>query len=426
MKLKKLILTIFVIMLAFPGSIAAKATTSESTIENLIPEKMVSKVTNNEKGQIEDAVVYGIFEAVSLLNADPESPWISDFKEGKFKLKKVVPVYNLNEQLSEVMVIFNKGYVIVDPLDGELIQFSYGVNESYFDDKTALYNINFDHFALDSEGSVVDGNLKGKKIDEIKEKYKNKTVKKKEQTTEINKKWGSFSENEKKSIIKNFDPAGANEGTSIYNYITDPKLWLLRWYPNTWNNISDLTVTELYSYSRYVPEILQADWGPKGNDCAPVATLEILGYYWSLTSTQKRTAYDTMVNSSYFVQPDGGVYPWNNDQLFKIAAESINKPIQQTSDDPEDWSPSYADMKSYLKNNGPGYLSMNQEPYYDHTLTAKGVKEFKTTFKDEFYIQRTYYDNFIKVNDHWSVTSGDTYVKYRNTSDWYYVSIVKN
>lgn len=134
-----------------------------------------------------------------------------------------------------------------------------------------------------------------------------------------------------------------------------------------------------------------------------------------------------MINSSYFEQPDDGVYPWNNDALFKVGADSIGR-TQQTSDDPEDYSPAYNDIKSYLQNHGPGYLSFgyNDDPYLDHTVTVKGVKEFKTTYTDNVYIQRTYYDNFLMINDHWSVTSSDAYVRYRDDATWYYVSIVKN
>jgi hypothetical protein len=397
-------------------------------IETLIPKKMLKGVKDTQKSLIEDGAIYGVLESVSFLSSgssEESAHWKQQFENGTYRVTKVVPIYDLQGNLAEVMVIINDGYVITDALSGEVVQMGFsGVDPSYFEDKAAIYVHGLEHYSVNDAGVVVDGSQKGKSIAEVKQKLVSKM---KQSDKKVNKKWGSLKGEAKQKVWKDF-LAGANEGTSESNYITDPQLWLLRWYPYNNDGIKNLSVTETYSYSLYVPEILQSNWGPKENDCAVISTLEIMGYHWSLTSTQRTTAYNAMINSSYFVQPDGGVYPWDNDQLFKVGAESIGKPTQQTSDDPEDYSPAYSDIKTYLQTYGPGYLSMgyNDDPYVDHTVTVKGVREFKTTFTDKLYINRTYYDNFLRINDHWSVTSSDAYVKYRDDATWYYVAVVKN
>ncbi|ARU62751.1 hypothetical protein CBW65_18590 [Tumebacillus avium] len=398
-----------------------------TSIESLIPKKMAAQLQSDALELISDAAAIGILESVSMVAAKGEesADWHQRFAEGRFQVERVVPIYNLLGELAEVMVVINDGCVITDVATGEVVQVSFsGVDKAYLEDKAALYVHGLEHFAVDEAGNVVEGNKKGQKIQTVKQKHAGKVQKVQKK---VNKKWGQLAKENKERILDAFNPAGLNEGNSDSDYITDPNLWLLRYYPNNHNVLRDLSVTQLYSYSRYVPEILQSSWNTKENDCAVISSLEIMGYYWSLTSTQKTAAYNAMINSSYFEQPDDGVYPWNNDALFKAGADSIGK-TQQTSDDPEDYSPSYSDIKSYLLNHGPGYLSFgyNDQPYVDHTVTVKGVKEFKTTYTDTLYIKRNFYDNFLMINDHWDYTSSDAYVRYRDDETWYYVSIVKN
>ncbi|MDX8360660.1 hypothetical protein [Cytobacillus sp. IB215316] len=124
-----------------------------------------------------------------------------------------------------------------------------------------------------------------------------------------------------------------------------------------------------------------------------------------------------------------GVWYYNNDDIFKVAAEAIGEGTQSTSDDPG-WrlGPSYETYKDYIKTYGPSYLSMNHEPYGGHTVTVKGYAKYKTTFKDQFLINRTYYDEFVRINDHWGTTSGDAYL-YLNragSSFWYLQGIEPN
>lgn len=261
-----------------PAQAAQTTQTKHSTgIKSLIPKKMLQQLQSGDLELISDAAAIGILESVSFVAAHGEeaADWEQKFAQGTFQVERIVPIYDLTGALSEVMVVINDGYVITDVATREVSQVSFsGVNKSYLEDKASLYVDDLEHFAVDEAGIVVDGNKKGHKIQEIKQKYAGKVQKNQKQES---KKWGHLKQEDKDNILRAFAPAGLNEGNSDSDYITDPNLWLLRYYPNNYNVLRDLSVTQLYSYSRSVPEILQSNWTTKENDCAVISSLEIMG-----------------------------------------------------------------------------------------------------------------------------------------------------
>ncbi|AIQ62481.1 hypothetical protein PSTEL_04560 [Paenibacillus stellifer] len=165
------------------------------------------------------------------------------------------------------------------------------------------------------------------------------------------------------------------------------------------------------------------------NDCAVVATLEIMGYKWgSLTNTQKRTAYNAIVNSSYFSSSSGVGYD-KNDQIFKVGSEAIGKPTQVTSDDPEKFTNvnNYSTLKSYLQSYGPYYLSFNQNPYGSHTVTVKGIRKYNLTINYTTGGSDNYSEGFIAINDHWQSDGVDAFMNIDGLSiTTYLTAIVAN
>gem|GEM_PF-3484954 len=316
-------------------------------------------------------------------------------------------------------MVFKIGYLIVDADNGTLIKYSYGVvNNDYFNQADGIYTDDLGHFAV-ANGKVKDGQYSGMSIDNAKAKIKaNKQAAKAK--VKDNKKWGKLDKGRSDLIIQGY---GANEGTSRHNYITDPVTWLQNYYGLGYG------VQYVSGYTLNVPEIDQNSSSyPEANDCALVATLEILGYYnGSLTSSQKNTAYSAMKNSSYFSSANG-VQWYNNDQIFKIAAESIGWPTQNTSDDPENYvnTNNYNFIYNQLHTYGPGYISLNQSPYPSHTVTFKGVKHYIVSWQTA----GAYYSNFedfVQINDHWAVTPGDAYLNIQGGNvTWYFTNIVVN
>lgn len=394
-------------------------------VSEKIPKKAKKNLKEKDKEILARISSYAIIETMSLMIAEEDSPWSKAFKKGKLEIQRIVPIFDLEENLTETMIVFNEGYISIDATTNTVNRYSYGqVDLSYFDQSDKVYINNFEYFAVDEDGNIEDGRNKGKNISEIKEQKNTK-----KDNSQRENKWGSLSNEEIDSLLEGF-LTGANEGDSKENFITDPQLWLLRWYPNNNSNITNLSVTLYDSYSKSLPEINQnaSNW-PYAGDCAVISTLELFRYFWGITdSTVQKKAYNAMINSEYFQKPDNGVYWYNNDDLFKIGAEAIGKPTQSTSDDPAwRYMPSYSTFKSEIQSYGPGYLSFNDEPYGAHTVIVKGVAKYKTTFKDQYYIDRTYYDEFIRINDHWAITSSDAFMHVGSeNATWYYQSIKPN
>jgi hypothetical protein len=221
---------------------------------------------------------------------------------------------------------------------------------------------------------------------------------------------------------------GANEGTSRNNYITDPVVWLQNYYG------SGKGVILNQSYSLTVPEIDQnSSLYPESNDCALVATLEIMGYYQSpaITQAQRNTAYTAMKNSSYF-SSSNGVWPNDNNNLFKVAVDAVGSPwnTQNSSDDDEativqdPYNLLYTKLQSY----GPGYISLNQSPYNNHTVTVKGAFNYSVYWWSPQGAYYSYLESFAKINDHWTSVPGEAYLSLAGwgQSTWYYTFINVN
>jgi hypothetical protein len=146
-------------------------------------------------------------------------------------------------------------------------------------------------------------------------------------------------EKTKQDITESFLTGSTNDG-STSSYITEP----ITFYKNYWA-ICNTTVTSLATNENIilnVPELNQSNLPfiteNYSNDCANVATIEIMSYYYpGLTNAQKKTAYTAMINSTYFKKPDNGVMFNDNDQLFKVAVESLNLGKQEISDDEENY-----------------------------------------------------------------------------------------
>lgn len=386
-------------------------------IKKLIPKKLAESSTS-EFDKLEAAVSYGILETVSRVIADKDSVWAELFKNGMLDIKQIVPIKDFENNLAEVMLIFEEGYLIVDADNGALIQYSYGaIDAEYFNQSDEIYVDGLEHFSV-SNGVIKDGRNENKGIDEVKSK-----IKKERKEKQINKKWGiPLDKKLQKSIIQGY---GANEGTSRRNYITNPVTWLTNYYGSGYG------IWYSKGYSLSVPEILQSGSSyPESNDCALISTLEIINYYSSTTQTQRNTAYTAMKNSSYF-DTVNGVY-WNdNNNLFKIAAEAIGSPwsTQSTTDDIEDYvnTNNYDYIYDKLYHYGPGYISMNQAPYGAHTVTFKGVKRYVvdwTTAQGAYYSN---FEDFVTINDHWSTTTGDAYLSIQGGNlTWYFTSVVPN
>jgi hypothetical protein len=385
--------------------------------KKLIPTKLA--VSEKEEDTLESAIAFGILETVSRVIVDQDSEWANLFKNGKLDIKKVIPILDVDDNLAEVMLIYEKGYLIVDAENGTIIQYTYGeVNQDYFNKSDKIYVNGSEHMSI-IDGNIIDGNYKDKDFNAIKNELKKMTIKKDKSP---NKKWDKMDKELRKSLIQGY---GANEGNSRRNFITDPAAWLSNYYG------SGYSIVYNKGYSRNVAEINQdLSQYPEANVCALISTLEILSYYQSpqITSTQLATAYTAMKNSSYF-SSSNGVY-WNdNDQLFKIASQSIGWPTQSTADDPEDYvnTNNYNYIYNKLYQIGPGYLSMTQAPYGAHTVTFKGVKSYIVSW---WSAQGAYYSNFedfVTINDHWATTSGDAYLSIQGgNATWYFTTIVPN
>ncbi len=393
-------------------------------VEKHIPKKMKKYLNDEQIKQLVTANAYGIIEAVSLMSGEEDSPWTKKFKKGKLGIERVIPIFDLDDRLSETMIIFDEGYIIVDAEDGGIKQFSYDpVNLDYFDDNEKIYGYEFDRFAVDADGKIKSNNGKnGKDIQEVKRKLK---ALKKEQKEN---KWGVLSPDQLEAILGGY--YGANEGTTG-DFITDPNLWLLRYYPNKESGITNLSVTRVEGPSKTVYEINQdaSDW-PKTNDCAVISSLELYKYYWGTSLTDQKKAYNAIVASSYFDDAGGGVQWYHNDDIFKVGAEAIGKNTQSTNDDPYYVGPSYSTYKQEYNANRLGYVSISAAPYGSHTVTFKGYVQYKTTYRDRFAIDRTYYDSFVHINDHWSTTSTTTgaylYLGRYESSAWYLQTIKPN
>lgn len=134
-----------------------------------------------------------------------------------------------------------------------------------------------------------------------------------------------------------------------------------------------------------------------------------------------------MRNSSYLTS--NGVQWYDNDQLFKAAAEAIGKPTQKTADDPENYinTNNYDFIYNQLHTYGPGYISMTQDPYGAHNVTFKGVKGYSVSWKNSLGISQFYNEDFVQINDHWSSTPGDAYLSIQGSNvTWYFTNIVVN
>jgi hypothetical protein len=389
---------------------------SEYDYKIVIPQRLTVSAIDQEK--LENAIAYGILETISRVMADPDSQWAVLFKNGKLDIKQIVPIYDVEDNLAEVMLIYEEGYLIVDAENGALNQYSYGeIDANYFNQSDKIYVSGFEHFAV-ANGIVRDGSYKGMEISTLKRGVNNPNKIKKQTNT----KWGIINKELRKSLIQSY---GSNEGTSRRNYITDPYVWLSNYYGPGYSIVYNT------GYSLNVPEINQnSSLYPEANDCAVISTLEILKYYQypEITSSQLATAYNGMINSSYF-SSSNGVYWYNNNELFKVAAESIGWQTQSTTNDPEDYinTNNYNYIYNKLYQIGPGYISMNQTPYGAHTVTFKGVKKYTVSWWSP---QGAYYSNFedfVQINDHWSITSGDAYLSIQGGNvTWYFTTIVVN
>ncbi|MEK3746494.1 hypothetical protein NST23_27855 [Brevibacillus sp. FSL K6-0770] len=423
--------------LAYPDTGVAKESSSSMLISKssnerfvkeigkYIPKNRKSILSTNDLEKIANGTAQALMESMVISAVDTESPWAEQIKKGIFKVKKIIPVHDLEDRLSEVLVIFTEGFVIVDSDSGELLQFSFEkIDSSYFDNNKTLYSNQFQHFSVNHDGVVIEGKDKGKSIDELKRENNSEPNKKRIiNTTQMQNKWENTTEDTLDSLFSTF-LSGANEGYDG-DYITDPGVWLKKYLEN--DGYTNVKVSEEYSQSYYVPDINQDDspWDNYDNDCALISTLEIMNYHSNLSSSNKKKAYDAMIKSKYFVKPDNGVYPWDNANLYKIAANAVGDSSQSTSDDEEIVTPDYDDIKNYLDSDGPGYYSMDSKPYYDHTVTVKGAKEYEATFRDSNDTRHVWTYEFLRINDHWGATSKDAYIRpiYLST---YYVSIKHN
>lgn len=394
-------------------------------VEEKIPNNMKVYLDKNDLKKITKGSAYALLESTFLKVGDNESPWVDSFKGKKFKIKSAVPIYGLEENIKELMYIFDNGYIILDAEYGDVIQYSYGkVDMDYINKNYKIYIYNSEHFAVDKNGYIIDGSKKGNNINNVKRNYSNEEVKK----TNFKNKWGDLNEDDVNFIL-DYYTTGANEGTSLEDLITSPSIWLENWYERTNPNATNLSISQIDSYTRYLPEINQSyyEWSYV-NDCAVISTLELFRYFWNITdlSTQ-RVAYNAIIASDYYMKPDNGVMWYHNDNIFKVGAEAIGKPIQSTSDDPAwELNPTYNEFKNGLINYGPGYLSFNDDPYGAHTVVVKGVKKYKTSFYLNTFLFEEI-DEFIQINDHWAITSSDAYMNLASQNGtWYYQPIKPN
>ena len=329
---------------------------------------------------------------------------------------------DIDDNLAEVMLVFDLGYLIVDANSGNLIQYSYGaVNDASLTQSDAVYVDGLEHFSS-ANGIVNDGEEKGKRIDEVKAKLKELGKPKRDKA--LNKKWNKLDKPSEDAILQGY---GANEGTSRNNYITDPVVWLQHYYGSQYGVVLNK------QYSLNVPEIDQnSSLYTETNDCALVATLEIMQYYQApaITQTQKNTAYNAMKNSSYY--SSSGVNFNNNNNIFKVAVDAVGSPwnVQNSSDDDEatvvqdPFNLIYTKLQTY----GPGYLSLNQSPYLNHTVTIKGALNYSVYWWSPQGAYYSYLESFAKINDHWTVTSTDAYLSLAGwgQSTWYYTFVKVN
>ncbi|MFD0673017.1 hypothetical protein [Cohnella sp. GCM10027633] len=403
------------------NAIAAPSIGNESIerfdVSKLVPKNLANSTKEYEK--LKTAVAYGILDTVLRVIADKDSEWANLFKNGKLDIKKIVPILDTDDNLSEVMLVYGTGYIIVDADSGNIVQYSYGqVDEEYFAKNDAVYVEGIEHFSV-TNGIVDDGNKQGKNIDEVKAEAK-KIVKTKKETS--NYKWKKLDKIMEDTVLQGY---GANEGTSRNNYITDPVVWLQNYYG------SGKGVILNDQYSLTVPELDQNSSTYSGsNDCALVATLEIMGYYQypAITQTQRNTAYNAMKNSSYY-SSSSGVWYNDNNNIFKIAVDAVGNPwnTQNSSNDDELFAVQdpYNTLKNKLQTYGPGYISLDQSPYNNHTLTIKGVQNYSVYWWSAQGAYYSYIENFAIINDHWSVTPTTAYISLAGTgqSTWYYTFI---
>ncbi|MZQ85949.1 hypothetical protein GQF01_27995 [Paenibacillus sp. 5J-6] len=392
-------------------------------ITNLLPEKMKSffKKGQADTDMFTNGVAYGLLETVGLVSKYSSNAFSTAFKNGTLALKNTIPIYDLNDAVSEIMVVFNEGYVIVDAENGELVQYSFDApNMEYLLKSEKLYEVSHGHFSVVSN-EVQDGQFKKLNIQEVKKKANSNTVKK---VKEKNKKWGQLNKTDVKNIFDGWY-AGNNEGTSRNNTITNEYAWMSNYYGGT-----NFTATYTNGYSLNVPNINQDNgysyMSSLGNDCAIVSTLEIMKYKFpTMTDANRQTAYNAIVASSYFSEANGGVGPTNNDQIFKVGAESIGKPVQSTSDDPEQYmnTNNFNFVLSWLQSYGPFYWSMTQAPYGSHTVTVKGVDQFSYSFIKGGY-NYTGIDSFMAINDHWQASGTTAYLNIPGLSAYTYATAI--
>ncbi|QNU66269.1 hypothetical protein EHE19_015490 [Ruminiclostridium herbifermentans] len=404
-----------------PLSVLAKDNTghfkARDNVRNLIPDRQIEKIDESELDKLETSVSYGLIESLVTMQGNPDCPWQQQLEDGDFCIKKIVPLYDLDDNLSQTMIIYNDGSMIVDSDSGEVIQYSFGeVDTEYFNENDRCYVDGLSHFSV-LGNKVKDGIYKGKDIDKVKNGHNKKQ---KNRDKKESNRWGTLSDDQKEQIISGFR-CGNNEGNPTGDYITDPVTWIKNFEKKQGTTWGDVKYEK--GYTKTCPEILQesSDY-PHYMDCALISTLEIMGYYWSLTASEKRLAYNSMANSSYYSM-DTGVDFDDNDQIFKIAAEVIGKPTQKTSDDPETFfsNMNYSFFENTLKNYGPFYISLYQEPYGSHTVTAKGVIRYSTVNR----YNATFNYDFALINDHWSKTSGSTYLSITYGNNTWYATAIK-
>ncbi|MWC26979.1 hypothetical protein [Paenibacillus sp. MMS18-CY102] len=415
------------------GAMAYAAPTSpnKSGVSSYIPQQM--NVPESDQTAIEDSVAYGLIDAVSIIGSEPDSVWAQQFKTGSMRVNQVVPIYDLDGNLSETMVVFDHGYIISEASNGEIIQFSFGdIDPTYFDGADRVYSHNNDHFAV-KNNTAIDSNYKGKHLDEIKKEV---SPKEKSKLKEKPKRFGQLSKKSKDFIFNGF-VTGANEGNSTQDIITSPPAWMINFFQLSSSVVSSWSAPLVDSYFLNASNINQSNLKSNfltstdtdyANDCAVMSTLEIMGYKWgALTNAQKRTAYNAIVGSSYF--SSSGVGYDKNDQIFKVGSEAIGKATQQTSDDPEKYLNinNYSTLKSYLQNYGPYYLSFNQNPYGAHTVTVKGTRQYNLTINYTTGGHDNYSEGFIQINDHWQPNGVDAFMNIDGLSiTTYLTAIVAN
>jgi hypothetical protein len=158
---KKLIVATISTSLLLASSVTAVAEPSAGNeikaqfdISKLIPNKLAKSTNEDEK--LKTAVAYGVLETVLRVEADKDSEWAHLFKNGKLDIKKIVPILDTDDTLSQVMLVYETGYLIVDADSGNLVQFSYDlVKDEYFSQSDAVYVEGLEHFSS-SEGIVND------------------------------------------------------------------------------------------------------------------------------------------------------------------------------------------------------------------------------------------------------------------------------